>query len=60
MAKILPLPRLETTRRRKAEGAPAEIVFFPGVRIEYHDRPPEPAGNGRPRGRGAGRRATAP
>lgn len=52
MAKILPFPRLDATRSRKPDDVPAEIVIFPGIRVEYHDRPPGPAGNGRPRGRG--------
>ncbi|MBA3519160.1 MAG: hypothetical protein H0T75_16340 [Rhizobiales bacterium] len=52
MAKILAFTRLDTARSRKAGERSAEIVIFPGVRVEYHDCPPSPAGNGRPRGRG--------
>ena len=59
MAKILPFQRVDGTRSRKADAAPAEIVIFPGVRVEYHDRPPDPAGNGRPRGGGRNSRKAA-
>ena len=52
MAKILSFPRLDGHRSRKAGDASAEIVIFPGVRVEYHDRPPAPTGSGRPRGGG--------
>jgi hypothetical protein len=48
MAEILAFPKLEATRRSQREGVSAELVIFPGVRVEYHDQPPKPAG-GRPR-----------
>jgi hypothetical protein len=60
MAQILPF--LDAERRPRPErsvsvrAAMAEIVIFPGVRVEYHDEPPEPAGDGRSRG---GRRRQA-
>jgi len=52
MAKILPFAGAHVERRsgeRKREG---EIVIFPGVRVEYDDRPPEPRSKRRRRGPG--------
>jgi hypothetical protein len=56
MAKILQFARPDTDRRRKAGDIPAEIVIFPGIRVEYHDVPPHPAGSG---GSRRGRRSPA-
>lgn len=56
MTKILSFIRPEGTRKRSAGNLQAEIVIFPGVRVEYHDQPPKPAGNGRS---GPGRRRPA-
>jgi hypothetical protein len=49
MAYILAFAKRELVRKRPSGGAPAEIIIFPGVRIEYHDLPPAPAGGGAPR-----------
>ena len=52
MADILPFTRGEPGRKRDAGRVTGEIVIFPGIRVEYHDVGPEPAGNGGPpRGR---------
>lgn len=51
MAKILPFAMGEPGRKRHAGEVACEIVIFPGVRVEYNDRPPAPAGSGRPRRR---------
>jgi hypothetical protein len=52
MAKILPFARGRGTRRLSQRGATGEIVIFPGIRVEYHDSPPQPAQKRRqPRGR---------
>lgn len=56
MADILPFARGEPGRRRLPGRGVGEIVIFPGVRVEYHDLPPAPAGDGGPRG---GRRSRA-
>lgn len=50
MAKILPFTMGERGPKKKGE-VTCEIVIFPGVRVEYNDRPTAPAGNGRPRRR---------
>ena len=44
MADILVFPHDTMPRRRPGEAGNAEIVIFPGIRVEYHDRSPEPAG----------------
>jgi hypothetical protein len=49
MAEILAFPKLEAGRRSHRQGVGAEVVIFPGVRVEYHDQPPKPAGRGRSR-----------
>ena len=61
MAQILPFSSAERRSRPERSGMmnAAEIVIFPGVRVEYHDEPPKPAGSGRPRGGGRGRRTGA-
>jgi hypothetical protein len=41
MAKILPFAKSKAGRKQAAPRSAGEIVIFPGVRIEYHDRPPE-------------------
>jgi hypothetical protein len=52
MAKILQFARLAADQRRKLPDAPCEVVIFPGIRVEYHDVPPQhPAGSGGPRRR---------
>ena len=55
MAKILPFINAELHNRPVRTSAPraamAEIVIFPGIRVEYHDEPPKPAGDGRSRRR---------
>jgi hypothetical protein len=41
MCRILPFARLKVPPpQRPRRGAPAEIVIFPGVRVEYHPAPP--------------------
>jgi hypothetical protein len=52
MGKILPFTCLPRSTSRKPGDASAEIVIFPGVRVEYHDQPPAPAGKGGPSRRG--------
>jgi hypothetical protein len=49
MAQILTFPKIEASRRSHRGSVNAEVVIFPGVRVEYHDQPPKPAGNGRRR-----------
>jgi hypothetical protein len=51
MADILPFAKAEPGRRKPPGGSAGEIVIFPGVRVEYHDRPAAPEGNGGPRRR---------
>jgi hypothetical protein len=55
MADILPFVPRERRRADRAEGRSAEIVIFPGVRVEYHDDRPRPEtkrpGRSRRRGR---------
>jgi hypothetical protein len=51
MGKILPFRKSEEVRTRRVDDTPAEVVIFPGIRIEYHDGTPAPEGNGRPRRR---------
>jgi hypothetical protein len=51
MGKILPFAILPARRDRGTADHTAEIVIFPGVRVEYHDPPPPP-----PSGRGPARR----
>jgi hypothetical protein len=48
---ILPFTKPEASRIRRAGAGSAEIVIFPGVRIEYHDEKPAPGGKGRTRRR---------
>jgi hypothetical protein len=42
MAEILPFARGRVARAPAVRKDAAEIVIFPGVRVEYHDRTPEP------------------
>jgi hypothetical protein len=42
MAKILPFASDRATRKSPKREAAGEIVIFPGVRVEYHDSPPQP------------------
>ena len=49
MARILQFVKAGPERRRSARAGPAEIVFFPGVRVEYHDERAPPARNSRRR-----------
>jgi hypothetical protein len=51
MAEILPFTGERRERSRPAPGNRAEIVIFPGVRVEYHDRVPEPAQQSAAKGR---------
>jgi hypothetical protein len=38
MNQVLPFPIAASEKRRAPSGLACEIVIFPGVRIEYHDR----------------------
>jgi hypothetical protein len=49
MAKILTFAKVESPQRRSPGIGPAEIVFFPGVRVEYHDERAPPSRNNRRR-----------
>jgi hypothetical protein len=49
MAEILTFAASGSTRRRERQRAQGEIVIFPGVRVEYHDRPPNPPAKPRQR-----------
>jgi hypothetical protein len=49
MAKILPFARGGAGRKPAARKGAGEIVIFPGIRVEYHDRSPEPEAKGRRR-----------
>src|SRR5258708_1883063 len=42
MAEILPFATSGSNRPRERQHGSGEIVIFPGVRVEYHDRPPSP------------------
>lgn len=42
MAEILPFAKSGSTRPRGPQEVSGEIVIFPGVRVEYHDRPASP------------------
>jgi hypothetical protein len=42
MAKVLQFALRASGERRVASNAPAEIVIFPGVRVEYHGDGPAP------------------
>jgi len=46
MAKVLQFALRTSGDRRGVPDVPAEIVIFPGVRVEYHDAPQPPAGSG--------------
>jgi hypothetical protein len=61
MAKILAFSIAGRAARpeRSSFNCAAEIVIFPGVRVEYHDEPPNPAGDGSSGRRGRGRQAKA-
>jgi hypothetical protein len=56
MSEILPFRSSGAARRRDYVGQAAEIVIFPGIRIEYHDRQSRPERRPRP-GRSAAPRA---
>jgi len=52
MAEILPFASSGPSRPRERQHVSGEIVIFPGIRVEYHDRPPSPPAkprHGRPR-----------
>jgi hypothetical protein len=49
MADILPFVLSGSNRPSDRQGALGEIVIFPGVRVEYHDRPPTPPAKRRQR-----------
>lgn len=51
MGQVLPFQKSEAPRSRRVSGASADIVFFPGVRVEYHESPKAPEGTGRRRRR---------
>ena len=57
MAEILPFANSGSHRPRERLHASGEIVIFPGVRVEYHDRPPNPPA--KPRQRRAKRNSSA-
>lgn len=42
MAKILPFATDRAERKPGVRQAAGELVIFPGIRVEYHDNPPEP------------------
>ena len=42
MAVILPFHRRHSGTRTSRAQAKGEVVFFPGVRVEYHEREREP------------------
>jgi hypothetical protein len=52
MAKILPFASDGATRKSSKREAAGEIVIFPGVRVEYHDGPPQPTQERRQQCRG--------
>jgi hypothetical protein len=56
MAKILPFATAQRTRKRYTGGGTAEVVIFPGIRVEYHDEPTKPAGSPRRRARRKGQK----
>ena len=49
MAEILPFITSGSNRPRERQHALGEIVIFPGVRVEYHDRPKDPPAKPRQR-----------
>ena len=49
MSNILPFAAAAPDRRRKPGAGTAEIVIFPGIRVEYHDRPKAAKGGAKPR-----------
>jgi hypothetical protein len=59
MAVILPFTTERTGRATKAGEGRGEIVFFPGVRVEYHDAPPSPPETSQPKRRRRNRRKRA-
>ncbi len=42
MAKILPFAKSRIGRKAVPPEGTGEIVIFPGIRVEYHDRVPAP------------------
>jgi hypothetical protein len=59
MADILPFVTRERRRADRADGRSAEIVIFPGVRVEYHDDRPGPETKRQGRSGRRGRKAAA-
>jgi len=49
MAEILSFAKSGSSRPRAPQHVSGEIVIFPGVRVEYHDRPPSPPAKPRQR-----------
>ena len=49
MSNILPFAAAAPDRRRKPGAGSAEIVIFPGIRVEYHDRPKASKGSSKRR-----------
>jgi hypothetical protein len=49
MAEILPFVASGSNRPRDRQNARGEIVIFPGIRVEYHDRPTSPPAKHRQR-----------
>ena len=49
MARILPFAKAGAERMPGEQKVAGELVIFPGVRVEYHDNPPEPRARGRRR-----------
>lgn len=57
MAEIVPFSRPDTKRAHPLPGRTAQIVIFPGIRVEYHAEAvvsdPQPADDGGSRGGGS-------
>jgi hypothetical protein len=49
MAEILPFTSADAHRRRKLTHPAGEVVLFPGIRIEYHEKAAAPAASKRQR-----------
>lgn len=57
MAEILPFAASATRAERPRGGSTGEIIIFPGVRVEYHDHPPQPPAKQPRRGKRDGKGA---
>ena len=49
MADILQFAISASKRTRRHRESVGEVVIFPGIRVEYHESPPQPPTNGRQR-----------